>query len=71
MFGLGLTEIIIIAIVVGLLFFGSNKINDLARSAGRFSGEFKKSRAEIENELKSVKEEFKISEKEAQKNKPL
>lgn len=65
MFGLGLTEIIIIAIVLGLLFFGSNKITELAKSAGRFSGEFKKSKADIENELKNVKKEFKDSEEKA------
>lgn len=65
MFGLGLTEIIIIAIVLGLLFFGSSKVTELAKSAGRFSGEFKKSKAEIENELKNVKKEFKNSEEEA------
>jgi sec-independent protein translocase protein TatA len=65
MFGLGLTEIIIIAIVLGLLFFGSNKVTELAKSAGRFSGEFKKSKTEIENELKNVKKEFKDSEEKA------
>jgi sec-independent protein translocase protein TatA len=65
MFGLGLTEIIIIAIVLGVLFFGSNKVTELAKSAGRFSGEFKKSKTEIENELKNVKKEFKDSEEKA------
>jgi sec-independent protein translocase protein TatA len=65
MFGLGLTEIIIIAIVLGVLFFGSNKVTELAKSAGRFSGEFKKSKADIENELKNVKKEFKDSEEQA------
>lgn len=64
MFGLGITEIIIIIIVLGILFFGSKKITDLAKTAGRFSGEFKKSKLEIEEELKKVKETFKESEKE-------
>jgi sec-independent protein translocase protein TatA len=66
MFGLGITEIIIIVIVLGIVFFGSQKITDLAKTAGRFSGEFKKSKFEIEDELKKVKETFKESEKENQ-----
>lgn len=64
MFGLGITEIIIIAVILGILFFGSEKITNLAKTAGRFSGEFKKSKFEIEDELKKVKETFKESEKE-------
>lgn len=64
MFGLGISEIIIIVVVLGILFFGSNKITELAKTAGRFSGEFKKSKFEIENELKKVKDTFKESEKE-------
>jgi sec-independent protein translocase protein TatA len=64
MFGLGITEIIIIAIVLGIIFFGSDKVTNLAKTAGRFSGEFKKNKLEIENELKKVKETFKEGEKE-------
>ena len=52
MFGLGIQEIIIIALVVGILFFGSGRITELARSRGRASGEFKKGRQDIEKELK-------------------
>jgi sec-independent protein translocase protein TatA len=66
MFGLGITEIIIIAIVLGIIFFGNQKVTDLAKTAGRFSGEFKKNKIEIEEELKKVKETFKESEKENQ-----
>ena len=62
MFGLGIPEIIIIAIVLGILFFGSKKITGLAKSVGRFSGEFKKGKMEMESELKNVKEEFRNSE---------
>ncbi len=64
MFGLGITEIIIIAIVLGIIFFGSKKITDLAKTAGRFSGEFKKSKLEIEEELQKVKQTFKEGENE-------
>lgn len=53
MFGIGPTELILIALAVGILFFGSGKILDFARSFGRMSGEFKKGKMEIENELKA------------------
>lgn len=66
MFGLGITEIIIIVIVLGIVFFGSKKITGLAKSAGRFTGEFKKGKMEMENEIKNVKEEFKNSEMQAE-----
>jgi sec-independent protein translocase protein TatA len=52
MFGIGPVELVLIALAVGVLFFGSGKILDFARSFGRLTGEFKKSKAEIERELK-------------------
>lgn len=57
MFGLGITEIIIIVIALGVLFFGGKKITEWARNLGRFTGEFKKGRKEIEKELKEVEKE--------------
>lgn len=54
MFGLGITEIVIILIVVGVVFFGGKKIINLAHSMGRFTGEFKKGKAEVEKELKEM-----------------
>lgn len=57
MFGLGITEIIIIAIALGVLFFGGKKITEWARNLGRFTGEFKKGRKEIEKELKEAEKE--------------
>ncbi len=57
MFGLGLPEIVLIVLVVGILFFGSKKITDFARSIGRASGEFKKGKKDIEEELKRGEEE--------------
>jgi len=52
MFGIGIPEIVIIAIVFGILFFGSKKMIDFSRSLGRLSGEFKKGKTDIERELK-------------------
>jgi sec-independent protein translocase protein TatA len=56
MFGLGTPEIVLIVVVLGLLFGGKNLIS-LAKSAGRFGGEFKKGQMEVENELKKLNED--------------
>lgn len=56
MFGIGVPELIIIALVFGLLFFGSKKVTDFAHSLGRFTGEFKKGKQDIERELKAGEE---------------
>ena len=61
MFGLGLPEIIIILLAIGILLLGGKKMTDFAKHLGRFSGEFKKGKMEIEQELKEM-------EKESQKN---
>jgi sec-independent protein translocase protein TatA len=66
MFGLGLPEIIILLLVFVMFFFGSGKIVDLAKSLGRFTGEFKKGKIEIENEIREARsagEGDKIAEK--------
>jgi sec-independent protein translocase protein TatA len=44
---------LIIAVVAGILFYGSSKIPLLARSLGRSIGEFKRGRLEVERELKA------------------
>ena len=59
MFGLGLPEIAIIALIVVVFFFGGEKLSELARGIGRFTGEFKKGKTEVESELKKAKDEFK------------
>ncbi len=54
MFGLGLPEITIIIVAVIVLFFGGKKVGELARGIGRFSGEYKKGKTEIEKEIKEM-----------------
>ncbi|HEV2429155.1 MAG TPA: twin-arginine translocase TatA/TatE family subunit [Thermoplasmata archaeon] len=44
---------LIIAVVIAILFYGSTKIPQLARSLGRSVGEFKRGRLEVERELKA------------------
>lgn len=57
MFGLGITEIIIIVIALGVFFFGGKKVAEWARGLGRFTGEFKKGKKEVERELKEAEKE--------------
>jgi sec-independent protein translocase protein TatA len=57
MFGIGIPELIIIALVFGVLFFGSSKMTEFARAMGRMSGEFKKGRKDIEQELRAGEDE--------------
>jgi sec-independent protein translocase protein TatA len=44
---------LIIALVAGILFYGSTKIPQLAHSLGRATGEFKKGRLEVEKEIRA------------------
>ena len=44
---------LVIAVVAGVLFYGSSKIPQLARSLGRSVAEFKRGRLEVERELKA------------------
>ena len=48
-----LDDWLIIAVVAGILFYGSSKIPQLAHSLGRSIGEFKRGRLEVERELKA------------------
>ncbi len=59
MFGLGVPEIFIILIVIMVFFFGNEKISEIARGLGRFTGEFKKGKDEMETEIKKARKELK------------
>jgi len=63
MFGLGFPELAIILVVIVVFFFGGEKISDIARGLGRFTGEFQKGKAEMEQEIEKAKEELRKSEK--------
>lgn len=54
MFGLGVTEIVIILVVLVIVFFGAKKLGGLAKSAGRVGGEFKKGKLEVEKEIEDM-----------------
>lgn len=51
LFGLGMPEIVLIALVV-LLVFGGKKIPELMRGLGKGVSEFKKGVKDFENEIK-------------------
>lgn len=49
----GPLEIVLIVVVI-IVLFGASKIPELARSLGKATGEFKKGKQEIENELNDI-----------------
>jgi sec-independent protein translocase protein TatA len=60
---IGLPELIAILVVAGVVLFGGKKIVELGRSLGRFAGEFKKGKMEVEKELKEAEKEVKRTKK--------
>jgi len=50
MFGIGMTEIVVI-LVIALLIFGPNKLPELARSLGRSFGEFRRASYDLRQAL--------------------
>ncbi len=56
-------EKLLLLIVLGLLIFGPKRILELARSFGRMTGEFKKEKLKIENEMGDIKEALSLETK--------
>lgn len=54
----GVPEILIVLAVALVVIFGGRKIPELARAFGRFTGEFKKGKKEVEKELQEAKGEI-------------
>ena len=55
LFGLGMQEIIVIALIV-LLLFGGKKIPELMKGLGKGVKSFKDGMKEVDDELKEIKE---------------
>ncbi len=56
--GLRGEELIIIAVIAIVVFFGARKIPDIARSIGRASGEFEKGKVEAKKEIEEMKKSW-------------
>ena len=56
---IGATELLIIIFAFAILFFGSEKIIEFAKSLGKAFGEFKKAKIETEKEVKELEKEIK------------
>ena len=59
MFGIGMTELLVI-LVIGLLVIGPKKLPELARSLGRGLAEFRRASNEVRREFLDVAEEARI-----------
>ena len=55
---IGAQEILLILVII-IIFFGANKIPELARSLGKATGEFKKAKQESELEMKDLEKSLK------------
>lgn len=65
---LGLSEIILILLVI-IILFGGKRIPELAKALGKASYEYKKARQTLENEVQALKEAIEQNEqKEEQKS---
>lgn len=59
MFNLGFVEVIIVLVAVSILFFGGKKISDFGRHLGKFAGEYRKGKAEVEKEIAEMEKDAK------------
>ncbi len=56
-----MNELIIIGIFIIVLFYGSDKILDIAKSAGKITGEYKKGKLAAEKEFKKAKNDLDLN----------
>ena len=63
LFGLGMQEIIVIALIV-LLLFGGKKIPELMKGLGKGVKSFKEGIKEVDDEVKEIKEVKEMTEEE-------
>jgi sec-independent protein translocase protein TatA len=63
MFGLGMSEIIVIALIV-LLLFGGKKIPELMKGLGKGVKSFKDGIKEVDDEVKEIKEVKELTDEE-------
>ncbi len=48
-------ELIVVIIAAVVLLFGGKKVSEFTKSLGRATGEFKKGRLEVDEEIKAIK----------------
>ncbi len=69
MFGIGMTELLVI-LVIGLVVLGPRRLPELARSLGRALGEFRRASTDLRQHLSGPLDEPHIQPNEAPEKKP-
>jgi Sec-independent protein translocase protein TatA len=58
MFGLGFNEILIIGGIIVVFFYGSDKLVEFAKSAGKLTGEYRKGKLAADKEVNDIKKKL-------------